>query len=128
MTDKLRRILIAEDDDDSRIALKLMLKLSKFDVIEARDGREAVNKIGSDKPDLVLMDLSLPVIDGLQATQEIRSQPEFQNLPIIFVTGYDNRETIDRIRAGGGTDYICKPIEFDDLKKMIETYLAVRRD
>ncbi|MFN0110296.1 MAG: response regulator [Blastocatellia bacterium] len=123
MTDTLRRILIAEDDDDARTALKLMLKLSKFDVIEARDGREAVDKVSSHKPDLVLMDLSLPVVDGLQATQEIRTQPEFQSLPIIFVTGYDQQETIDRILASGGNNCINKPIEFDDLKKMIGTYL-----
>lgn len=128
MTDKLRRILIAEDDDDARIALKLMLKLSSFDVIEAIDGRQAVESVFSHKPDLVLMDLSLPVIDGLQATQEIRTQPEFQNLPIIFVTGYDQQETIDRIRASGGTDCINKPIEFDDLKQMIEKYLPASRD
>ena len=123
MMDKLRRILIAEDDDDSRIALKMMLKLSKFDVIEAIDGRQAVDSVFNNRPDLVLMDLSLPVIDGLQATREIRQQPEFQSLPIIFVTGYDNQETIDRIHATGGTDYVNKPIEFDDLKKKIESYL-----
>lgn len=124
MTDKLCRILIAEDDDDARIALKLMLKLSRFDVIEAVNGRQAVDIVFAEKPDLVLMDLSLPVMDGLQATREIRRQPEFQRLPIIFVTGYDSQETIDRIQANGGTDYINKPIEFDDLKKMIETHLA----
>ncbi|MBP6824100.1 MAG: response regulator [Acidobacteria bacterium] len=128
MTDTLRRILIAEDDDGARIALKLMLKLSKFDVVEATDGRQAVDSVFSNKPDLVLMDLSLPVIDGLQATREIRTQPEFQNLPIIFVTGYDQQEAIDRIRASGGTDCINKPIEFDDLKKMIETYLGSRQE
>lgn len=126
MTDKLRRILIAEDDDDARVALKLMLKMSRFDVLEALNGREAVDSVFLNRPDLVLMDLSLPVIDGLQATREIRQQPEFQNLPIIFVTGYDNQETIDRIHACGGTGYINKPIEFDDLKKMIESYLAAK--
>jgi CheY-like chemotaxis protein len=124
MTDKLRRILIAEDDDDARIALKLMLKLNKFDVLEALNGREAVDSVLLNRPDLVLMDLSLPVIDGLQATREIRQQPEFEHLPIIFVTGYDNKETIDNIHASGGTGFINKPIEFDDLKKMIESHLT----
>lgn len=125
MTDKLRRILIAEDDDEHRVALKMMLKLSKFDVIEASDGREAVDSVRRERPDLVLMDLSLPGVDGLQATREIRGDAEFHNLPIIFVTGYDNQETADRIHASGGTAYISKPIEFGDLKKMIETCLAI---
>ncbi len=124
--EKLRRILIAEDDDDHRIALKMMLKLSKFDVIEASDGREAIDSVRRDRPDLVLMDLSLPGVDGLQATREIRGDAEFHNLPIIFVTGYDNQETADRVFACGGTGYISKPVEFDDLKRMIERHLALK--
>ena len=126
MTDKLRRILIAEDDDEQRTALMLMLKLSKFAVVEARDGREAVASVCHECPDLVLMDLSLPVIDGLEATRELRSHAEFQHLPIIFVTGYDQQETIDDIKACGGTAHITKPIEFDELKKLIERHLLAR--
>ncbi|MBS1790631.1 MAG: response regulator [Acidobacteria bacterium] len=126
MTDQLPRILIAEDDDEQRTALKLMLKLSKFAVSEACDGNEVVNCVRQERPDLVLMDLSLPILDGMQATRELRRQSEFHDLPIIFVTGYDQQETIDDIKACGGTDYVSKPIEFDDLKKMIERYLAAR--
>lgn len=127
MTEKMRRILIAEDDDEQRTALKLILKLSKYVVSEARDGQEAIDNTCRERPDLVLMDLSLPVRDGLEATRELRSQAEFQHLPIIFVTGYDQQETIDNIRACGGTDFISKPIEFDDLKKMIENYIGVEQ-
>ena len=120
----LPRILIAEDDDNHRIALKLMLKLSKYDVIEARDGREAIACTLSEKPDLVLMDISLPTVNGLQATREIRQHAEFHDLPIIVVSGYDNQETLDSVKASGGTGYLSKPIEFDDLKKVIEKHLA----
>jgi len=126
MTEKMRRILIAEDDEDNRIALKLMLKLSKYDVLEARDGQEALNRIRQDNPDMVLMDISLPVIDGLEATRQIRCETNFQTLPIIIVSGYENQETLDRVKACGGTGYISKPIEFDDLKQMIEKQLANR--
>ncbi|MEO6724119.1 MAG: response regulator [Blastocatellia bacterium] len=124
MTEKLRRILIAEDDDNNRIPLKLMLKMNGYEVIEARDGQQAVDCIRLDKPDLVLMDISLPVIDGLEATRMIRRDAEFQTLPIIVVSGYDSPETLDRVKACGGTDYISKPIEFDNLKQMIERHLA----
>lgn len=126
MTEQLRRILIAEDDDEQRTALKLILKMSKYVVTEARDGQEAIDSVCQERPDLVLMDLSLPVLDGLEVTRELRGRAEFQNLPIIFVTGYDQQETIDSIRACGGTDFISKPIEFDDLRKMIENCLAAR--
>lgn len=124
MTEHLPRILIAEDDDNHRIALKLMLKLSKYDAIEARDGQEAIARTLSEKPDLVLMDISLPVVDGLQATREIRSHAEFQNLPIIIISGYDSQETLDSVKTCGGTSYLSKPIEFDELKKVIERHLA----
>ncbi|HQR33648.1 MAG TPA: response regulator [Blastocatellia bacterium] len=124
MTEHLRRILIAEDDDEQRTALKLILKLSKFAVIEARDGHEAIESVRREHPDLVLMDLSLPVVDGLEATRELRHDAAFQHLPIIFVTGYDQQETIDNIKACGGTDFISKPIEFDELKKMIDKHLS----
>ena len=126
MTEKLPRILIAEDDDEQRTALKLILKLNRYAVTEARDGREAIDTVCQERPDLVLMDLSLPVLDGLEVTRELRGRAEFQILPIIFLTGYDQQETIDSIRACGGTDFISKPIEFDDLKKMIENCLAAR--
>ncbi|MEP7338891.1 MAG: response regulator [Acidobacteriota bacterium] len=123
MTEKLTRILIAEDDDNNRIPLKMMLKMNGYEVIEACDGQQALDYIQRDKPDLVLMDISLPVIDGLEVTRLIRREAELQTLPIIFISGYENQETLDRVKACGGTGYISKPIEFDDLKQMIEKHL-----
>ncbi|MGH9936421.1 MAG: response regulator, partial [Blastocatellia bacterium] len=78
MTERKPRILIAEDFEENRIALKLILKHTGFDVIEAEDGRQAVEAVRREKPDLVLMDITLPVIDGLQATREIRSDEKFE--------------------------------------------------
>jgi CheY-like chemotaxis protein len=124
MMEKLGRILIAEDDDNNRIPLKMMLKMTGYEVLEACDGQQAADCIQRDKPDLVLMDISLPVIDGLEVTRTIRREAEFQTLPIIFISGYENQETLDRVNACGGTGYISKPIEFDDLKLMIEKHLT----
>jgi CheY-like chemotaxis protein len=125
MSKKTYRILLAEDFDENRIALKLMLKLAGFEVLEARDGQEALEATRSGRPDLVLMDISLPLIDGLQATRTLRAEAEFESLPIIIVSAYDNQESIDEALAAGGTDYLCKPIEFDDLKKKIERQLKI---
>jgi CheY-like chemotaxis protein len=123
MMEKSRCILIAEDDDNNRAPLKLMLKLNKYDVIEASDGQEAMDRIRHDKPDLVLMDISLPVVDGLEATRTIRLDAEFKSLPIIVISGYESQETLDRVKDCGGTSYVSKPFEFDDLKLMIERHL-----
>ena len=128
MTTKKHRILIAEDFEDNRIALKMMLKLAGFDPLEAEDGTQAVEITEREKPDLVLMDITLPGIDGLEATRAIRLNPEFQHLPIVILSAHDNKETRDEAREAGGTGYITKPIEFEELKKAIDGYLAARVD
>jgi two-component system cell cycle response regulator DivK len=123
MTSRKHRILIAEDFEDNRIALKLMLKLAGFEALEAIDGEQAIEVTEREKPDLVLMDISLPMIDGLQATRAIRSNVEFQQLPIIIVSAHDSEQTRDEAREAGGTGYITKPIEFEELKKVIDGHL-----
>jgi two-component system, cell cycle response regulator DivK len=127
MSAKPSRILIAEDLDENRIALKLMLKLAGFEPLEASDGKQALEMVRSERPDLVLMDISLPIIDGLQATRKLRADTGLEQLPIIIVSAYDSPETRDEARASGGTDYISKPIEFDQLKEMIVKYLTGTR-
>jgi CheY-like chemotaxis protein len=124
MTEKKPRILIAEDFEENRIALKLLLTHSGFDVIEAETGRQAVEAVQREKPDLILMDVTLPEIDGLQATREIRDQDEFRQIPIIIVSAHDNEEIRREATEAGGTDYISKPIEIEDLKKLIENCLS----
>jgi two-component system, cell cycle response regulator DivK len=127
MTDKQPCILIAEDFEDNRIALKLMLKLAGFNVLEAEDGPQAVDVVRREKPDLVLMDISLPVLDGLQATRALRAEAEFAQLPIIIVSAYDDQINRDQAQAAGGTAYLSKPIEFDQLRTLIAQHLANRQ-
>lgn len=127
MTEKKPRILIAEDFDENRIALRLILKHTGFDVIEAEDGQQAVDAVRREEPDLVLMDISLPVIDGLQATREIRSDKKFERLPIIVVSAHDNEEIRREAAQAGGSEYITKPIEIEELKRLIEDCLSVLR-
>jgi CheY-like chemotaxis protein len=122
------RILIAEDFDDNRVALKLMLELSGFETLEACDGREAIEIARRDKPDLILMDITLPLIDGLQATRELRANAELNHIPIIIVSAHDNPDTREEARAAGGADYLSKPIEFDELKQLIRKYLGKIKD
>ena len=124
MTAKKHRILIAEDFEDNRIALKLMLKLAGFEALEAADGQQAIEVTQRDRPDLILMDISLPTIDGLQATRTIRSNADFQQLPIIIFSAHDSAESRDEAQEAGGTSYLTKPIEFEELRKVIEWHLA----
>ncbi|HKX26266.1 MAG TPA: response regulator [Blastocatellia bacterium] len=124
MSNQSYRILIAEDFEDNRIALKLMLKLAGFEVLEAADGQQALDQVRNERPDLVLMDISLPMLDGLEATRSLRAEPEFERLPIIVVSAYDSPESHQEALDAGGTAYISKPIDFEELKQMIMTYLG----
>jgi DNA-binding response OmpR family regulator len=122
MADNRPRILIAEDLDENRHALKLLLKLTGFDSLEAVDGRAAIDVAVREQPALVLMDLSLPEIDGLQAVREIRAAGAA--MPIIMVSAYDDLSTRAQTLEAGANDYLTKPIEFDQLKQMIERWLT----
>lgn len=121
MTDKRACILIAEDLDENRQALKLLLKLSGFDSLEATTGRAAVEMALGKQPALVLMDLSLPELDGFAAVREIRAAGA--QLPIIVVSAYDDPATRAQAQTAGANDYLTKPIEFDQLKEKIERWL-----
>src|SRR5215510_2070775 len=127
MTEKKLRILIAEDFEENRVALKLILKHTGFDVIESQDGQQAIEAVRREKPDLVLMDITLPVIDGLQATREIRNDEKFERLPIIIISAHDDDEVRRQADEAGASGYISKPVEIEELKKLIEGCLTVGR-
>ncbi|QQS48690.1 MAG: response regulator [Acidobacteriota bacterium] len=115
--------MIAEDSDDNRTALKLMLELHGYRVIEAVDGEEAVMRAHEDRPDIILMDISLPVLDGIAATDRIRRDPACANIPIIVISAYESDTIREESTRAGSTDYCSKPIDFDRLKSLIEHHL-----
>jgi sigma-B regulation protein RsbU (phosphoserine phosphatase) len=119
------RILIAEDSPEYGEPLKLMLKLAGFECLEAADGRAAVELARRERPALILMDLSLPDVDGLAATRAIRALPQLQALPIIIISGYDDAESRAAALAAGANAYCSKRADFDFLKAIIEKHLAV---
>lgn len=121
MTETKARILLAEDMEESRHALALLLKLAGFVCLEADNGRSAIELALQEKPDLILMDLSLPEVDGLQAVRELRAAGA--TLPIIVVSGYDDERTRQQAQAAGTNDYIIKPLDFDQLKELLHRHL-----
>src|SRR5262249_20734828 len=125
MIEKKSRILIAEDFEENRTALTLILKYAGFDVIEVENGRQAVEAVRREEPDLVLMDVTLPGIDGLQATREIRSEEKFERLPIIILSAHDSDEIRREAAEAGGSMYLSKPFEIEELRELIEGCLTV---
>ncbi len=124
MTDKQPQILIAEDVEENRHALRLLLKLAGFASVEAADGRAAVEIALRERPALVLMDLSLPELDGLAAVRELRAAGAA--MPIIIVSAYDDHETRARAQMAGANDYVTKPLDFDQLKQRITALLSIQ--
>lgn len=117
-------VLLVEDTEDNRFMMRRLLEMTGYRVIEAMNGEEAVKLAQSETPQLILMDLSLPVIDGLAATRLIRKLPEFKSTPIIAVSAHDTSDfQLEAIQAGCNR-YITKPIDFNELEDLIKQLLG----
>ena len=107
----LRRILIVEDNEDNRDILVLRLKsFGGFDILEASNGKEALEIVEKSRPDLIVMDLNMPVLNGWEATRVLRSKNWGRHIPIIALTAYAMDGDQERALSCGCDDYIAKPI------------------
>ena len=117
-------VLLVEDTEDNRFMMRRLLEMSGFQVIEATNGEEAVRVAEAETPDLILMDLSLPMIDGLAATRLIRKLPNLAKTPIIAVSAHDTSDFLAEALGAGCNNYITKPIEFNELEQLIAQELG----
>jgi len=120
-------ILLVEDTEDNRQMMKKLLEMSGYRVVEATNGREAVEVASRVKPQIILMDLSLPFIDGLAATRQIRSLPGLSEVPIIAVSAHDSADFHSHALDAGCNAYITKPINFPELEDTVSSLLAKKR-
>jgi len=120
-----KRVLLVEDFEDSRFSLSKLLEIEGYEVLEAGDGAEAVDIAINSKPDLILMDLSLPVIDGLSATKQIRENAAMNSVPIIALSAHDLVDFKGKAKDAGCTDYVTKPVDFNALIIIMAKYLPV---
>jgi CheY-like chemotaxis protein len=118
------KILVVEDDEMNRDLLTRRLARKGFDAIAAVDGREGLEMAHSAHPDIILMDLSLPEIDGWEATRRIKADPETHAIPVIAITARAMAGDRERALAAGCDGYDTKPVEFSDLVAKIEALLA----
>ena len=114
------RILVAEDNVENQEIIRRRLERSGHDVFIAENGREAVEMAQSELPELILMDISMPVLSGLEATIEIRQVAEIADLPIIALTAHAMEGDKARCLAAGCNAFATKPIRFSELRKLIE--------
>ena len=117
-------VLVAEDDDDTRLLFRTMLEIRGYSVIEAPDGEEAVRLAETARPDLILMDGSLPRLDGLTATRRIRSFGRAGRVPIAFISGHAGAAFLALAREAGCDEYLIKPPDLGQLCGVLEKYLG----
>jgi two-component system, cell cycle response regulator DivK len=120
---KSTKVLLVEDTEDNRFMMKRLLEMSGYDVVEAVNGEEAVNLASAEHPDVILMDLSLPVVDGLGATRRIRAMAGPRHVPIIAVSAHDTADFHSEAVAAGCDAYITKPIDFAELEELVTRLL-----
>ncbi len=116
-------VLVVEDFEDNRFMMRRLLEMSGYRVIEAVNGQEAVELAEHESPDLILMDLSLPLLDGLAATRRIRQQSTLSRVPIIAVSAHDTSDFHAEALAAGCNEYVTKPIDFDELESLLQKLL-----
>ena len=116
----MTKILLVEDNEDNRDMLSRRLERKDFTVSLAVDGLDGVNKAKENKPDLILMDMSLPVMDGWQATKALKNDSETKNIPVIALTAHAMSSDRDKALEAGCDDYDTKPVDFKRLLTKIE--------
>jgi len=117
-----KRVLIADDFTDTRRLMKLLIEKSGYDVDEAADGYEAVKKAVKERPNLILMDIAMPIMDGIQATQAIRRHYDSSEVPIVAVTAYGDFYK-DRARDAGCNDVVQKPLAITDVSPLVKKFM-----
>ena len=113
-------VMVVEDFEDNRFMMRRLLEMSGYRVVEAVNGQEAVEIALRERPDLILMDLSLPLLDGLAATRRIREQPDLRQVPIVAVSAHDTADFHADALAAGCNEYVTKPIDFDQLDSLLQ--------
>ena len=119
-----KRILVVEDQPDSRQIIRDMLAPTDYEIAEAENGEEALAAITKQRPDLILMDVQMPIMDGYTATRRIKGDATLRSIPIIAVTSYALTDEEKKARAAGCDDYVSKPFSPRQLLAKIRQYLS----
>jgi two-component system cell cycle response regulator DivK len=119
--------LVVEDFEDSRFMMRRLLEMAGYEVLEATDGEQAIRLAASKRPAVILMDLSLPKLDGLEATRRIREKRGLKRVPIVAVSAHDSIESRNEALEAGCNEYVTKPIDFDRLNQLLQKFVGSGR-
>jgi two-component system, cell cycle response regulator DivK len=117
-------VLVVDDIADSRFVLSKLMLSSDYRVVEAADGAGAIEAARRERPDLVLLDLNLPVMDGLEVARRLRELPHMRNVPIVAVTAYDYYGIREAALEAGCDEYLAKPLDFELLARVVDRMIG----
>ncbi|MEK7560485.1 MAG: response regulator [Patescibacteria group bacterium] len=119
-----KKILVIEDNENNFYLIKFLLEANRYEVVRAHNGLDGIEKAQTQKPDLILMDVQLPKLDGYTATQRIKAIPDLNKIPIIALTSYAMQGDREKAKAAGCDDYIPKPIDPTEVLKTLQNFLG----
>lgn len=119
-----RKILLVEDNPQNRYLVTFLLEKNGYDVVVAEDGEEAISAVAEHVPDLILMDVQLPKLDGYEATRRIKSDQRFASIPLVALTAHSMKGDRGKAMAAGCDDYVTKPVDADQLIGRIKDLLG----
>lgn len=121
---KKKKILIVDDNEDVRILIREILE-DEFDIVEASEGLESLRKIGNDKPDLIIMDVTMPYKDGYELCEYFKTTAGTKDIPVILITGQDITTIDKKFREVGADDYLTKPFDNNLLVFKVKKHIGI---
>jgi CheY-like chemotaxis protein len=124
----MERVLIVDDNRASRDLIRAILKSVRCDIIEASDGQQGLDRVRQERPDLVLLDVDMPGLDGLTVVKKIRQDATFSDLPVVAVTAFAMDGDREKAMAAGFTAYLTKPVRAAALREKVQQLLGAARE
>lgn len=118
-----KKILLADDEDDIKVILKMFLENEGYEVCTAFDGLDAIDQARTQKPDVILLDVMMPLIDGFEVCKKLKADPETAAIPVIMLSAASHSESVQKGLAAGAVDYLIKPFEPEHLDALLNKVL-----
>lgn len=123
----MNNVLIVDDSDDVRLTLSIILEDAGYDVLEAENGRQAISAVQSSQPDVILMDIEMPVLNGLVALSVLKADTKTREVPVVMMSANSQRGTINKALAAGAASYVTKPFHLEEIVQAVETAISSHR-
>ena len=121
-----KKILLADDEEDIKVVLKMFLESKGYETCTAFDGLDAINQAKSENPDVILLDVMMPLVDGFEVCKKLKADPNTAEIPIVMLSAASHAESVQRGLDAGAVEYLVKPFEPEQLIKVLEEVIRAK--